>query len=207
MMVEISIDDGAKADMRVAKILDKYGLHGTFYIPIKKTELNLSEIKELAENHEIGGHTMTHPSDLKSLTWQELNYEITGCKSMLESIVGKGKITKFCYPRGRYNAEVIEAVKEAGFDYARTTKVGNYVLPVNLMEVHTSVHMYPRAEYEGRDIVDTAKYLLDCALASENMGYFHLWLHSWELDKLGLWGKFEECLDLLNEYEFYQENL
>jgi hypothetical protein len=35
-----------------------------------------------------------------------------------------------------------------------------------------------------------------------NGGTFHLWGHSWEIERLGLWGKFEEILRLLRDMPF-----
>lgn len=144
--------------------------------------------------HEIGAHTVNHPQDLKILPHPELKAELENSREILRKLTGQ-KVDKFCYPRGRYNEIVKSAVREAGYTYARTTQVGCTRSGVDPYEVETTVHLYPRHEYEGLDILVYAKQKMDEALAGG--GYFHLWLHSWEVDKLGLWEKLEQILVLM----------
>ena len=67
IIVTTSWDDGHKLDLRVAKLLKKYGLKGTFYISPNNREFSKSmlltdkEVKALSIDFEIGAHTMTHP--------------------------------------------------------------------------------------------------------------------------------------------------
>jgi peptidoglycan/xylan/chitin deacetylase (PgdA/CDA1 family) len=66
-LVTTSWDDGHNLDLKVAALLDKSGLKGTFYISPQNRELSsasrLSDenIKLLASQHEVGAHTNTHP--------------------------------------------------------------------------------------------------------------------------------------------------
>ena len=66
LFVTTSWDDGHPADLRVADLLDKHGLNGTFYIPCSNSEgrpvMSSSDVTELARRFEIGGHTQTHIS-------------------------------------------------------------------------------------------------------------------------------------------------
>src|SRR5262245_51647144 len=59
-------DDRHPADLRVADLLDKHGLMGTFYIPCSKSEsrpvMRSSDVMELGRRFEIGGHTQNHVS-------------------------------------------------------------------------------------------------------------------------------------------------
>ena len=67
VIVTTSWDDGHKRDIRLASLLRKYGVGGTFYICPETHEfpaaerLTSDEIRELAGEFEIGAHTMTHP--------------------------------------------------------------------------------------------------------------------------------------------------
>lgn len=69
----------------------------------------------------IGSHTMTH-SDLPSLTADELGEEVGGSRELLEKRLGR-PIHDFCYPDGRFNDIVAQAVAKE-FRSAVTTVCG-----------------------------------------------------------------------------------
>src|SRR5262245_15905834 len=66
LLVTTSWDDGHPADLRVADLLDKHGLKGTFFIPCSNSEgrsvMCSSDVAELGRRFEIGGHTQNHVS-------------------------------------------------------------------------------------------------------------------------------------------------
>jgi peptidoglycan/xylan/chitin deacetylase (PgdA/CDA1 family) len=107
VLVTTSWDDGHILDMRLASILKKYGISGTFYVSPKDREfmpeqlLTDEQIKELSKEFEIGAHTMTHPH-LTDLSDEHALQEIAGSKEYLERLLGK-PVTSFCYPAGYYN--------------------------------------------------------------------------------------------------------
>src|SRR3990167_5777369 len=143
--VLVSCDDGSLYDLRVAELLKKYKIKGIFYIPVV-SELSEDSIRYLAEDFEIGSHTVNH-AILRDLHPDIVKWELENSKRYLEAIIDR-PVGSFCYPRGRYNKEVIEAVKQAGYLEARTTKVLNNKLPVDPYEIITTVHAYPtRTEY------------------------------------------------------------
>lgn len=189
-----SWDDGCIFDNRIAMLLEKYELPGIFYIPniskLKKEQsLSVEEIKDLSEKFEIGGHTFSHPMDLKELDEKMLHIEIGQNKKWLESIIGK-EIYSFCYPRGRYNEQVIEALIDLNFKEARTTVVLNTDLPQDNFRIATTIHAYPeRLEYHGRNWLELAKEQFD--MAKNKDGYYHIWGHSLEVEKFGLWDDLE----------------
>jgi len=197
-----SFDDGHILDLKVADILERYGFKGIFYIPTKRMfgdqSMTPEQIRQLSDRgHEIGGHTVNHPQDIKLLSESEIYIEVNHNKDYLEGITGK-KITKFCYPRGRYNDLVKSIVKDAGYLQARTTNVLAFSSLFSSFEKPTSIHLYPRVEYHGKPIFDIAKLVFDTA--KQNLdGEFHLWGHSWEIDKLGLWQEFEDILKYCKE--------
>jgi peptidoglycan/xylan/chitin deacetylase (PgdA/CDA1 family) len=80
------------------------------------------QVREMdAYGIEIGAHTANHV-DLTS-AGGSLGSEVSGSKAALEALVGH-PVLDFCYPSGRYNAAVIQAVQAAGFDSATTTESG-----------------------------------------------------------------------------------
>ena len=198
----ISIDDGHVSDMRVANLLSKYGFKGIFYIPsaqVKNTlRMSLKEINDVlvSQGHELGGHTVTHPMDLKLVEDDQLNFELINNRVMLRDMF-KQDVTKFCPPRGRYDDRVIQAIKDAGYKESRTTQVLNTDLPEDPYRTHTTVHMFPREEYKGKHWFDVAKEQLDIALSKGEKGYFHLWGHSLELDRFNYWYDFESLLKII----------
>lgn len=202
MKLITSWDDGAIQDIRLAGLLLKYKMPAIFYIP-NTTQLGNGDLKFLAENFEIGGHTLSHPPDMTKLSDEELDNEIGFNREWCQEWSGQ-EVESFCYPKGRYNDKVVEAVKRAGFKEARTTTVLNYEEPEDEFLIKTSVHVYPTrkeyteyysayGEYVRRKWHEVAKNLYNKAKGSDK-GYFHLWGHSWELDKFDTWERLEEFL-------------
>lgn len=201
LTLEFSFDDGSIEDLRVAELLEKYGFTGTFFIP-SKNDLSREEILKLAEKHKVGGHTISHPQDLKLLDDVDLDYEIGGNRKWLQDLTGQ-PVDDFCYPRGRYDDRVIEAVKRAGFARARTTAVGWHFGKLEYpFRIPTTVHMYNRKEYNGMTWPEYAQVMFSKALHSARKfghGYYHLWGHSWELTKFDCWQEFEDHLKYIYE--------
>jgi len=198
MRLEFSFDDGAELDVKVASILDDYGFRGTFYVPTNH-KMSLTGLKLISNLHEIGGHTTNHPANIKLLDDQDLSDEIEQNRRYLHRHTGQA-IKKFCYPKGRFDDRIIGAVQRAGFMQARTTEVLQTEVPKNSFEYGTTVHMYNRKEYGGVDWFDIAHSMFETAKGKED-GYFHLWGHSWEIEKLNYWSQFEELLDYIKNYE------
>ena len=193
MRIITSWDDGRKQDMRLAKLLLKYKMPAIFFIS-GDTELSIDEIRELAKSFRIGGHTKTHPHDMKQLDAEELKYIIQRNKEDLEAIIRR-EITDFAYPKGRYDERVIEAVKEAGFKTARTTVIGYTVAKLGPYRLPTTAHVYPNHKEYGDK--GWAKYAW--SKITEGGDFVHIWGHSWEIDKFGMWEELETFLAFLKE--------
>ena len=133
-VLTLSYDDGVVQDIRLIKILDKYGLKGTFninsgtYFPEDATReryygrMKLSEAKELYMNsdHEVAVHSFNHPF-LEQLDTAEIIYQITEDRKAIER--DYGKITRgMAYPMGTYNDKVVDILDKCKIAYARTTK-------------------------------------------------------------------------------------
>lgn len=195
MQFQTSWDDGSKFDLHLAQLLRKYNIPAIFYIPTC-CELSPDEIIAIhAMGFEIGGHTETHPQDLKQLSYKKQIEEILGNKLWLESILGNGtgifKVNSFCYPRGRYDYITTEIVKKCGFTNARTTVQGSIEHPEDLFRTKTSVHVYPKTlRFKKPDWLKEAKRLYKKAKKED--GRFEMWGHSWEIEKFQMWNELEE---------------
>lgn len=217
-----SWDDGSIYDLKLAEMLAKYGVKGTFYIPLKNEEiptLSKKEIKLISNDFEIAGHTFNHVI-LTKVSLERARAEIRNGKNAIEDIIEK-EIKAFCFPRGKYNIHLLQLIKECGFDYARTVKslrVKNVIdAKKNLM--HVTLQVYPHKHYvywisilkgngEGIknyirfvNVIDNwsklAKMLFD--FAYETNGAFHLWGHSWEIERYNLWGMLEDFFIYIKE--------
>lgn len=128
-IITTSWDDGALEDLRILKLLEKYNLKGTFYIPqnitfeVRKGEylktVSESDILKIAKNQEVGAHTLNHIY-LDTLKKDEIYKEVKGSKDWLEGLLNR-PVPAFAYPGGVFNNEIIEMVKKSGFSGARTS--------------------------------------------------------------------------------------
>jgi peptidoglycan/xylan/chitin deacetylase (PgdA/CDA1 family) len=227
--ITTSWDDGDVLDERLAKLLSKYGLTGTFYITkdYRTNRLSDDAIKKISSEHEIGAHTLTHP-DLRTLSQQDKEREIAGSKAWLEELTGR-KVDLFCYPSGRFDAATKEVVRTAGFSAARTTKQGSASIGRDLFELPTTLHVYPvpfrkqdAGHYFWRYLLQplTQRYPVLKPLGvplfamrswgalaratyraiEKRGGVFHLWGHSWEIEKYGMWEEVESFFAFLKEH-------
>lgn len=216
----ISVDDGHPTDLKSAELLSKYGLKATFYIPrinSEKAVMKESDIKIIAESFEIGGHTYSH-KPLSNLADNEIKKEVQDGKRWLEQLLGR-EIIPFCYPRGKFNSSVIRAVRDSGFKGARTCMYNLNDFPKNpfLWGVGTHAHSHSRTvqirhailekNFKGlvnfflvhKGNVDWINHFkLVVEYVERNGGIVHLYLHSWEIDKLNEWRRLEDLFRYLS---------
>jgi peptidoglycan/xylan/chitin deacetylase (PgdA/CDA1 family) len=212
-VVTTSWDDGHRLDPRLAVLLEKYQVPGTFYIAPRNVEFDPADrlppegVRELGERFEIGGHTLSHHR-LPFLNAEAAREEIRAGKAELEDIIG-APIVSFCYPRGEYTRHHVQMTAQAGFALARTVR-RNTLDPGPALEMGTTVNAYahrtdgPLALRLARFRPSTAAelYLEWDRLAItwfdrclRDGGVFHLWGHSWEVDARGDWHRLERVLD------------
>ena len=190
LSVITSWDDGSQYDLRIAELLEKYDISGIFFIPTCGY-LSGDDIKSLSKDFEIGGHTTTHPEDLKRLSPKDQYNEIKDNKDYLEEIIGKD-IHWFAYPSGRYKPEVTcDLIEKAGFLYARTTVIGyNPIIRPLDYRLKTTMSIYPRPEYKGRYFLQYFNNYIERFLDED--GVLHIWGHGQDLEKYDYWHDLEE---------------
>lgn len=196
MKLILSFDDYCEENWRLAKLLEKYNLekYTIWFIDLRNhlAEMMIEEFNKL--KFEIGSHTFNHPYDLKLLLDRDLYYEIVESRKYLQM---EQYINWFCYPKGRYNERVKNKVKEAGYEFARTTKILGIKWD-DPLEQGTTIHIYPRKEYQGRYWLELAKKWFE--KAKKENGTFHLWGHAWEIDKLKEWKSTEKFFKFLRVF-------
>lgn len=219
IIVTTSWDDGSISDLRLAESLSKYGIGATFYIPKAHDKRNIrdNDVKTLAQEFEIGAHSLTHPNLIR-LPIEEAENEIKGSKAYLEDLTGK-TVSMFSYPYGGYNADIKRVMKSCGFVGARTTTPGNLNFPRDQFEwgvtQYASSHESPLVTFQvwrkfhfpTRFLLNwetKAKLLFDRAL--QKGGIYHLWGHSWEIELNNEWDKLEEVFQHISRQD-YVENM
>jgi peptidoglycan/xylan/chitin deacetylase (PgdA/CDA1 family) len=179
-----------------------------------------ADVRRLAEQFEIGGHTLDHLA-LTTLDGVQAPHQISGCKAWVEDVTGR-PCTAFCPPLGRFAGEHLARIREAGFETVRTVELLSLDLPrhvAGLAILPTSVQAHPHGPMayarnairrhspsnlvrgvlhaRGTDWVALCRRLRDVAL--QRGGVLHLWGHSWEIEENGQWGALEEALRILRE--------
>lgn len=221
-MVTTSWDDGHPMDLKLANLLSEFGIKGTFYVAPHNKEravMGGRALRELSERFEIGAHTRSH-ANLTHLPDKVLEEEIRGSKIKLENILGMS-VGMFCYPWGKYNRRVRQAVVSAVYIGARTTKefylnVGpdSYQMPTTIQAFPLSTLIRLRHEIITRNWHGLREFLamglrkswvkLSCDFFNRVLitgGVWHLWGHSWEIEEHHLWDDLRVVLDTVAHRE------
>ena len=128
--IVLTFDDGYKDAFTVAfPLLMKYGLTGTFFIftkPINEENrdyLSWQEVELMSTaGMEIGCHSYSHP-DLTVQSDKVVKAEVSDTRVEIEAHIHR-PVHAFCYPSGAYDSRIIQAVEDAGYWAAVTTKQG-----------------------------------------------------------------------------------
>jgi peptidoglycan-N-acetylglucosamine deacetylase len=216
VFVTTSWDDDDRSGLKLAELLSQYALRGTFYVPTGRlggdSLFSRGDLRTLSSaGFELGGHTVSH-AILTEIDSQERDREIGGCKIALEEIVGT-EIGMFCYPKGRRNREVESAVRRAGYTGARSTETlttrttfDPFAMPATLQAYPHRPSNYVRGLLRIGAFRTLIKAIPDL-LSFDNWlqlgktqfdrvlrdgGIWHLYGHSWEIEKLNLWPQVRE---------------
>lgn len=219
ILVTTSWDDGHPADQRIADLLTKHGLAGTFFIPSRNNEgrpvLEKTELRALARNFEIGGHGLDHVR-LDRMSFREMCDQIATNKAKLEDDIGR-PLNGFCYVLGKYNDTMRAAVEQLGYSYARTIRPFACNGDLRPYELPTTMQMFPHSNwtrtknlikgggsgFEVFKVLCRARGGISGQVAAvleyvERSGrMFHIWGHSWEIEELNLWEELDHALGLI----------
>jgi peptidoglycan/xylan/chitin deacetylase (PgdA/CDA1 family) len=126
--IVVSFDDGYESQSTAAlRTLDRFGWPGVLNLAVKHVGLDGGLSREevgamISHGWEIDSHTLTHV-DLTTVDATRLAHEIAGSRRWLQQAFD-APVDFFCYPAGRYNPKVEEAVRAAGYAGATTTNLG-----------------------------------------------------------------------------------
>jgi peptidoglycan/xylan/chitin deacetylase (PgdA/CDA1 family) len=124
--VAITFDDGFANNYHYAfSILQKYQAKATIYLAphiadIDKLTPEQIKIMQASGLIEFGAHSMNHVN-LTQVSEAQAQQEILQSKQQVEQLTDQ-PCESFAYPFGRFNAQVVQWVKQAGFSSAVTTK-------------------------------------------------------------------------------------
>lgn len=224
VLITTSWDDGHPCDLRVAELLRKHGLCGTFYVPQSfhgRAALSPHAYTDFGQDIEVGAHTMNHIMLTKE-DEQTTEREIIDSKAFIEDHTGEN-CKMFCPPWGRFNATHVRQCARAGFMGLRTVEAWSLEAPKGvdrIVVVPTSVqaltvpcvshlrNLTKRISIRG--LMNWARFgrcgswelaasrLL--AHAHAHGGVLHLWGHSWEVDEHKQWDALERVLGRLGEF-------
>ncbi len=215
-VLTLSYDDGVVQDIRLMKIMNKYGLKGTFninsgaYAPEDKVResfsgrMKPSEAMALYTNsgHEVAVHAYTHPF-LEKLDKTEIIYEITEDRKDIESrygVIARG----MAYPYGTYDKRVMDVIEKCGIVYSRTVRsTEKFAFPENWLELHPTCH------HNNPRLMELAKRFVESPSKYGNPEMFYLWGHSYEFDNNDNWEVIERFAEYVGgrEHIWYATNI
>jgi len=205
----LSYDDGVVQDRRLAELFRKYGVKCTFNLgagllghqdkggfpgrpEIDLSKINPEEVTEVYKTHEVAGHGLYH-SSLDSVGTPLANYEITEDKRQLEALVCK-PLKMFAYPFGAYNGNVIEMLRAAGYQGARTIRsTGTFSIPSDFMEWDPTCH------HNDPKLMELAEQFLGGFPFFPML--FYVWGHAYEFDGDQNWEVIEKLVAFLSQHE------
>jgi peptidoglycan-N-acetylglucosamine deacetylase len=204
----LSFDDGMVADRRLVKLMNEYGLIGTFHLNSNKLGtkdyLTKEEIKVVYKGHEVSAHTVNHPN-LTNISRAEVLYEVGEDRRELERLSGN-LVRGMAYPFGNYNDSVIELIHSLGIEYARTVEDTYAIgIPDEFLKWHPTIHQFGKAYFTPdnpeSDIKELAGFYLvvNHFLKTDSLALLDVWGHSWENDGAGdRWTEMEKFFKMVS---------
>lgn len=205
----ITYDDGVTQDVRFVALLNRFGLKGTFNLNSQLmregfvwTHKNGMLVKRLTmdkalinyRGHEIGSHTLTHPS-LGDLPDAEIKRQMRNDKADLETTLGV-EVKGFALPFSFFDENCERIAKQSGFEYARISEFSlSYKPCTDYYRWKTGVyHIMPEFLPFVDGFFETDEELAVCQIVG----------HSYDLDALHLWDIMEDiCRKVSREMDVW----
>ena len=203
----LSYDDGRTEDRQLVKLMNQYGLKGTFHLNSNKLGTNgyltKAEIKQLFAGHEVSVHSANHPG-LTTLSKIDVVYEVVEDRKELERLM-EYPVRGMAYPFGNTNDFVVETITGLGIEYARTVEdTYAFNIPENFLKWHPTIHQYAKAYWEPdnpeNDKKELAHFyqLIDDFKSTKELSLLDIWGHSWEMaNNQNKWDETEKFFKLL----------
>ena len=151
LIVTTSWDDGTVTDLKLAQLLDKYGIKGTFYISRSQPDnlLQKQDIVAIDRQFECGAHTLSH-RDLTTVSPLEAKREIEDSKTYLEDLL-RHTVSMFCYPYGKYNPRSDRFSRKGSLLPPRMS-INSLILPICAIVITGNLHQGERAFGNSRNL-------------------------------------------------------
>ena len=205
----LSFDDGNIADRHLVKLMNEYGLVGTFHLNSNKLGtkdyLTKEEVKNLYKGHEVSGHTANHPN-LPDLSKLDVIDEVLEDRKELERLVTY-PVRGMSYPFGNTNDFVIKTISGLGIEYARTVgDTYDFNLPTDFLQWQPSIHLFGKTNYIPNDTANDKReltqfyQLTNDFLKANSLALFYVWEHSWEYEGPGnKWAEVERFFKMISK--------
>ena len=216
-----SYDDGVKQDVRLIELFNKYGMRATFNLNsellgkdgelliegrgVRHDKLRAEDVKYVYADHEVAGHTLTHPRLPKIESEAEIIRQTEEDRLKLSELCGY-EVVGFAYPCGGVNFDrrVSDTIRNStGIKYCRTIISSHSFAPQeNLYEFNPTV--YHHGEWEK--LFELGEKFL--SLKTDTPAIFCVWGHAYEFDVRDEWSRFEAFLEMMSGREdiFYGTN-
>lgn len=212
----LSYDDGSIYDIRLAEILNKYGIKATFNIQSSdfypedgeidgQWKMKVSEVKALFEDgiHELAIHGYTHPF-FGLLRSEKVITEVLDDRRKLENELGM-IVRGMAYAFGSYNDEVVDCLKKCGVCYSRTVdSTESFAMPDDWLKWNPTCH------HNNPKLFDLAKGFIEKKDVYEARNHlFYLWGHSHEFERDKTWELIEKFSELISKKDdiWYATNI
>lgn len=199
----VSYDDGVEQDDRFIRLLNTYGIVGTFNINTGCTmdgftwqhengmtvrRLPQNKLKAIYDGHEIASHSLTHPF-LTGMDRDSVVRELVMDKENLENWFDR-EISGFAYPFAEYNELTTECVKQAGFQYAR---IGN---EPNDYSHSTDPYLWSPSIYHlDEGLMTFIERFIAC---HDELPLCQITGHTYDFDALNMWDDIELMLRMVS---------
>lgn len=197
----LSYDDGVKEDVRLIRIMKKYGLKGTFNISSGFYAQEGVDTRNMTKQQatkvytesgmEVAIHGRTHPflNQLpENLCINDVIKDRENLEEQFQTIV-RG----MAYPQGAYSNEVVDCLKCAGIAYARTTiSTGDFRIPTDWLRLETTCH-----HNDPRLMQLAHKFVEEEPKMNRAPWLFYLWGHSYEFEDKYNWNVMEEFAEYM----------
>ncbi len=201
--VTFSYDDGVEADRKLVQIFNRYGMKCTFNLNygiqnpqsswvnsgVTISRMPKEGLKELYKGHETASHSYEH-KNLVELTAEEIEEDMKKDIAGLESLFGC-KIMGMAYPYGTFDDKTVEALKNVGMKYARTTMTNHsFDVQQDLLRFQSTCH------HADPELMALAKKFVESD--PDKPQIFYVWGHSYEFDVNNNWNVIEDLCKYLS---------
>jgi peptidoglycan/xylan/chitin deacetylase (PgdA/CDA1 family) len=199
----LSFDDGNVADRHLVKLMNEYGLVGTFHLNSNKLGikdyLTKEEIKNLYKGHEVSCHTANHPN-LTSLSKIDVIYEVLEDRKELERLTAY-PVRGMSYPFGNTNDLVIDAITGLSIEYARTVgDTYNFSMPTDFLQWQPTIHLFGKTNYIPNDTINDRRESSQFYQLTNALALFYVWGHSWEYEgPSNKWAEVEKFFKMISK--------